>query len=53
MATRVKTFKSIDHVKKSTSQGIGGRGRKIKISTKTMNKNKKRLTKRKYRGQGK
>ena len=52
MATRVKTFKSIDHVKKSTSQGIGGRGRRIKISTKTMNKNKKRLTKRKYRGQG-
>tara|TARA_B100001250_G_C19812620_1_gene796501 strand:+ start:1703 stop:1864 length:162 start_codon:yes stop_codon:yes gene_type:complete len=52
MAVRAKTFKSIDHVKKSTSQGIGGRGRRIKISTKTMNKNKKRLTKRKYRGQG-
>ena len=53
MAVRAKTFKSIDHVKQSTSQGIGGRGRRIKISTKTMNKNKKRLTKRKYRVQGK
>ncbi len=38
-------------VKKSTSQGIGGRGRKVKISTSSMNKNKKRSYK-KYRGQG-
>ena len=38
-------------VKKSTSQGIGGRGRKVKISTSTMNKNRKRSYK-KYRGQG-
>lgn len=38
--------------KKSTSQGIGGRGRKVKISTSSMNKNKKRSYK-KYRGQGK
>ena len=37
--------------KKSTSQGIGGRGRKVKISTSSMNKNKKRSYK-KYRGQG-
>tara|TARA_B100001758_G_scaffold217885_1_gene205000 strand:- start:1818 stop:1976 length:159 start_codon:yes stop_codon:yes gene_type:complete len=38
-------------VKKSSSQGIGGRGRKVKISTSTMNKHKKRSYK-KYRGQG-
>ena len=38
--------------KKCTSQGIGGRGRRMKISMSTMNKNKKRNHK-KYRGQGK
>ena len=38
-------------VKKSTSQGVGGRGRKVKSATSTMNKNKKRSYK-KYRGQG-
>jgi len=38
-------------VKKSSSQGIGGRGRRIKIAMSTMNKNKKRTYK-KYRGQG-
>ena len=38
-------------VKKSSSQGIGGRGRKVRISTSTMNKHKKRSYK-KYRGQG-
>jgi len=38
-------------VKKSSSQGIGGRGRKVKIATSTMNKHKKRSYK-KYRGQG-
>ena len=38
--------------RKSSSIGIGGRGRRVKISTKTMNKHKKRMTK-KYRGQGK
>tara|TARA_R100000234_G_C4898720_1_gene134695 strand:+ start:30 stop:185 length:156 start_codon:yes stop_codon:yes gene_type:complete len=43
--------KLIKHVKKSTSQGIGGRSRRVKISTKHMNKNKKRNYK-KYRGQG-
>ena len=37
--------------KKSTSQGQGGRGRRCKISTKTMNKSKKRSHKA-YRGQG-
>ena len=43
---------AIDHTQKCTSQGRGGRGRKIKISTSTMNKHKKRSLKR-YRGQGK
>lgn len=38
-------------VKKGTSQGTGGRGRKISLSTSTMNKAKKRSLKR-YRGQG-
>ena len=32
MAVRTKTIQSIDHVKKSSSQGIGGRGRRIKLS---------------------
>lgn len=39
-------------IKKGTSQGIGGRGRKVQPSLSTMNKNKKRSYK-KYRGQGK
>ena len=51
MALRTKVIQSIDHVKKSTSQGTGGRSRRIKVSTKHMNKNKKRSYK-KYRGQG-
>jgi hypothetical protein len=37
--------------KKCSSQGQGGRGRRIKISLSTMNKQKKRSHK-KYRGQG-
>ena len=37
--------------RKCTSQGTGGRGRRVKISTKTMNKSKKRSHK-PYRGQG-
>jgi len=37
--------------KKSSSIGQGGRGRRVKISTSTMNKHKKRSHK-KYRGQG-
>ena len=48
---RGKTIQTIDHVKKSTSQGTGGRSRRIKISMAHMNKNKKRSYK-KYRGQG-
>tara|TARA_R100001082_G_scaffold45324_1_gene24167 strand:- start:24 stop:182 length:159 start_codon:yes stop_codon:yes gene_type:complete len=51
MAIRKKVIQSIDHVKKVTSQGTGGRGRKIKISTAHMNKNKRRSYKA-YRGQG-
>ena len=38
--------------RKSSSLGQGGRGRRVKISTKTMNKSKKRSHKN-YRGQGK
>ncbi len=38
-------------VKKSSSQGVGGRGRSVKIAMSTMNKSKKRSYK-KYRGQG-
>ena len=41
----------INHVKKSTSQVTGCRGRRVKISTKHMNKNKKKSYKA-YRGQG-
>ena len=37
--------------RKCTSQGQGGRGRRVKISTKTMNKSKKRSYKA-YKGQG-
>ena len=51
MAVRRKVIQSIDHVKKVTSQGTGGRSRRIKISMSHMNKNKKRSYK-KYRGQG-
>lgn len=52
MATR-KSFGKAEHipVAKRTSQGTGGRGRTVKISTSAMNKNKKRAHK-KYRGQG-
>ena len=37
--------------KKGTSQGTGGRGRRVKVGTSTMNKSKKRSHKA-YRGQG-
>ena len=50
MAVR-KEVKLINHVKKSTSQGRGGRGRRVKISTKHMNKNKRKSYKA-YRAQG-
>ena len=36
---------------KTSSIGVGGRGRRVKIGTSTMNKAKKRSLK-KYRGQG-
>ena len=36
---------------KTSSIGVGGRGRRVKIGTSTMNKGKKRQLK-KYRGQG-
>ncbi len=47
-----KKFSAHTGTKKSSSQGIGGRGRKTKIAMSTMNKSKKRSHKR-YRGQGK
>ncbi len=37
--------------KKASSIGVGGRGRRVKCSTSTMNKSKKRSYK-KYKGQG-
>ena len=52
MAQRRETV-LIKHVKKATSQGMAGRGRKVKQSTKHMNKHKRRQQKIKYRGQGK
>ena len=51
MAIRKKVIQTIEHVKKGTSQGTGGRSRKIKISTAHMNKHKRRSYKA-YRGQG-
>ena len=44
-------FQAVTPTKKCSSQGTGGRGRRIKISMSTMNKNKKSSHK-KYRGQG-
>jgi len=38
-------------IRKLTSQGQGGRGRRMRIATSTMNKSKK-LSHKKYRGQG-
>ena len=51
MARMAKNFVLHTGTKKSTSQGRGGRGRKVKIGLSTMNKNKKRSYKQ-YRGQG-
>lgn len=45
-----KSYKSGNGPKRS-SIGVGGRGRKTKVATSTMNKSKKRSLK-KYRGQG-
>ena len=52
MARTAKNYVAHQAVKKSTSQGNGGRGRKVKIGMSTMNKHKRRSYK-KYRGQGK
>mgnify|MGYP001265058800 FL=1 len=46
-----KKTSSIVPTRKCTSQGSGGRGRRVKVSMSTMNKSKKRSHK-KYRGQG-
>ena len=51
MAVKHKTIQTIEHIKKVTSQGTGGRARGVKISTAHMNKNKRRSYKA-YRGQG-
>ena len=51
MPVKHKTIQAIEHTKKSTSQGTGGRSRGIKISTAHMNKHKRRSYKA-YRGQG-
>ena len=51
----MKTFHKFSlrdfRVRKLTSQGQGGRGRRMRIATSTMNKSKK-LSHKKYRGQG-
>ena len=47
----VRKRASLDHTRKCSSQGQGGRGRRIKISMSTMNKHKRRSYKA-YRGQG-
>jgi len=51
MAARWGKFNTQTTTKKCTSQGQGGRGRRVKIATSTMNKSKRRSIK-KYRGQG-
>ncbi len=52
MAKYISRTTAIVPTRKSTSQGTGGRGRRVKVSMSTMNKSKKRSYK-KYRGQGK
>ncbi len=44
-------LRGIVSTRKCTSQGVGGRGRRVKVAMSTMNKSKKRSHK-KYRGQG-
>ena len=51
MALRTGKITAITPTRKATSQGQGGRGRRIKVAMSTMNKHKKRSHK-KYRGQG-
>jgi hypothetical protein len=48
---KAKQIITIEPTRKCTSQGQGGRGRRIKIAMSTMNKSKKKSYK-KYRGQG-
>jgi hypothetical protein len=52
MAKQFRKAEQRQGSRKASSIGTGGRGRSVKISTSTMNKHKKRSTK-KYRGQGK
>ena len=52
MAIYKNKLTAITPTRKCTSQGTGGRGRRVKVSMSTMNKHKKRSHKR-YRGQGK
>jgi len=51
MALYKKTGSAITPTRKTSSQGVGGRGRRVKIGMSTMNKGKKRSHK-KYNGQG-
>jgi len=51
MARAARKVSTITPTRKCSSIGQGGRGRRCKISTSTMNKHKKRSHK-KYRGQG-
>ena len=51
MAKAARKVTTITPTRKSSSIGQGGRGRRTKISTSTMNKHKRRSHK-KYRGQG-
>tara|TARA_Y100000389_G_scaffold31432_1_gene26608 strand:+ start:628 stop:786 length:159 start_codon:yes stop_codon:yes gene_type:complete len=51
MAIYKRAGSSITPTRKCTSQGNGGRGRRVKIGMSTMNKSKKRSHK-KYKGQG-
>ncbi len=52
MAVYIKRSRFADfRTRKLTSQGTGGRGRRMRIGTSTMNKSKKRSHK-KYKGQG-
>ena len=51
MAIYKKQGSAITPTRKCTSQGNGGRGRRVKVGMSTMNKHKKRSHK-KYKGQG-
>ena len=51
MAKAARKVTTITPTRKSSSIGQGGRGRRCKISTSTMNKHKRRSHK-KYKGQG-